>query len=158
MKLTVEGVGKRFRGKVWGVRDISFELGPGLLCLLGPNRAGKTTLMSIIATVSRPSRGRVLWNGADTAKSPNQLRAVLGYLPQDFGLYPSLTVVELLEYLAAIKGLRRSTARSRIEELLHLVNLFEARNRPLADYSGGMKQRLGVAQALLNDPQLLLAD
>jgi ABC-type multidrug transport system ATPase subunit len=158
MQLTVEGVGKRFRGSVWALRDVSLELGPGLLCLLGPNRAGKTTLMSIIATVSRPSLGRVLWDGVDTAKRPNQLRAVLGYLPQDFGLYPSLTVVELLEYLAAIKGLRRSVARSRIEELLHLVNLFEARERRLADYSGGMKQRVGIAQALLNDPQVLLAD
>ncbi len=158
MKLTIEGVGKRYKGNFWGLRGFSLDLGPGVLGLLGPNGAGKSTLMRILATITQPTEGRVSWNGEDIVKSPDGLRSVLGYLPQDFGVYPNLNAVEFLEYLAAVKGLDRSTAARRIEELLVLVNLTDARKRPLGGYSGGMKQRIGIAQALLNDPQLLIVD
>jgi ABC-type multidrug transport system ATPase subunit len=158
MKLTIEGVGKRYKGDFWGLRDFTLELGPGVLGLLGPNGAGKSTLMRILATITRPTEGRVLWNGVDVVRSPDGLRSGLGYLPQDFGVYPNLNAVEFLEYMAAVKGLEGGTARRRIDELLVLVNLTEARKRPLGGYSGGMKQRIGIAQALLNDPQLLIVD
>ncbi|HXZ29240.1 MAG TPA: ABC transporter ATP-binding protein, partial [Terriglobales bacterium] len=158
MKLTIEAVSKAYRGKTWALRGFSLELWPGVLGLLGPNGAGKTTLMSILATITRASEGKVTWDGVDIAHSPDTLRALLGYLPQDFGVYPNLNAVEFLEYLAAIKGLDAGGARRRIDELLQLVNLTEVRKRPLGGYSGGMKQRVGIAQALLNDPRLLIVD
>jgi ABC-type multidrug transport system ATPase subunit len=114
--------------------------------------------MRILATVTRPTDGRITWNGVDIIKSPNPLRAILGYLPQDFGVYPHLNAVEFLEYLAGIKGLEGKSARRRIDELLKIVGLAEARKRPLGGFSGGMIQRLGIAQSLLNDPQLLIVD
>jgi ABC-type multidrug transport system ATPase subunit len=158
MKLNIDNVSKRYKGNIWGLRDFSLTLEPGVLTLLGPNGAGKSTLMQILATITRPSTGKVTWNDADITRFPDNLRAVLGYLPQDFGIYPNLTAIEFLEYIAALKGLDRRSARKRIQELLHIVNLFDARNRPLGGYSGGMKQRVGIAQALLNDPQLLIVD
>jgi ABC-2 type transport system ATP-binding protein len=158
LKLVIENVGKRYRGRVQALHNFSLELGPGVLGLLGPNGAGKTTLMSILATITRATEGRVAWNGADIAADPDALRAVLGYLPQDFGVYPNLNAGEFLEYLAAVKGLDAAAARRRIDELLDLVNLADVRKRPLGGYSGGMKQRIGIAQALLNDPQLLIVD
>ena len=158
MKLVIEQAGKRYGGKVWALRDFSLELGPGVLGLLGPNGAGKTTLMNIIATITRATEGRITWNGVDLAREPDAVRAVLGYLPQDFGVYPNLNAVEFLEYLAAVKGLDAAGARRRIDELLVLVNLADVRKRPLGGYSGGMRQRIGIAQALLNDPQLLIVD
>ena len=158
LKLTIEGVAKIYKGRVSALRDFSLEVGPGILGLLGPNGAGKSTLMRILATITGATGGTVTWNGTDIARSPDTLRAVLGYLPQDFGIYPNLNAVEFLEYLAAAKGLDRGSARQRIDELLQVVNLVEARKRPLGGYSGGMKQRVGIAQALLNDPQLLIVD
>src|SRR3954447_1623935 len=158
MELVIEGVGKRYKGDFWGLRGFSLKLEPGVLGLLGPNGAGKSTLMRILATITKPTEGRVLWNGEDVAKSPDRLRTVLGYLPQDFGVYPNLTAVEFLEYLAAVKGLDGGVARRRIDELLALVNLTDARKKPLGGYSGGMKQRIGIAQALLNDPAVLIVD
>lgn len=158
MKLSIEHIGKRYRGHVWGLRDFNLELGPCVLGLLGPNGAGKSTLMRILATITKASEGKATWNGVDIARKPDTLRAVLGYLPQDFGVYPHLNAVEFLTYMAALKGLDSRTARRRIDELLQVVNLTEARKRPLGGYSGGMKQRIGIAQALLNDPQLLIVD
>ncbi len=158
MKLEIENVCKTYRGKVEALRSFSLELGPGVLGLLGPNGAGKSTLMRILATITRPSAGRVLWNGTDVKNDPDMLRTVLGYLPQDFGIYPNLSAVEFLDYLAAVKGLDAVSARKRIAELLELVNLADAARRPLGGFSGGMRQRVGIAQALLNDPQLLIVD
>ncbi len=158
MHLSIQQVGKRYRGDFWGLRDFTLELGPGVLGLLGPNGAGKSTLMRILATITRATEGRVLWNGEDIARKPDGLRSVLGYLPQDFGVYPNLNAVEFLEYIAAVKGIDGRAARRRIDELLALVNLTEARKRPLGGYSGGMRQRIGIAQALLNDPKLLIVD
>ena len=158
MQLTIDNVSKRYGGGNWALRNFSLRLGPGVLGLLGPNGAGKTTLMSILATITRATEGRVSWNGVDLASNPDSLRATLGYLPQDFGVYPNLNAVEFLEYLAAVKGLDGTAAKRRIDELLQLVNLTDVRKRPLGGYSGGMKQRIGIAQALLNDPQLLIVD
>jgi ABC-2 type transport system ATP-binding protein len=158
LALSIQGVGKQYRTKNWGLRDFTLEIGPGVLGLLGPNGAGKSTLMRILATITKATTGSVTWNGVDIAKSPNNLRAVLGYLPQDFGVYPNLSAVEFLEYMAVIKGLDSKTIKRRIEELLQVTNLVEAAKRPLGGYSGGMKQRIGIAQALLNDPQLLIVD
>ena len=157
MELEIADVSKRYKN-VWGLRDFSLTLASGVWGLLGPNGAGKSTLMSILATVTNPTEGKVTWNGIDIGTSPDELRPVLGYLPQDFGVYPNLSAVEFLEYLAAIKGLDGKLARRRIDELLQVFNLVEARNRPLGGYSGGMKQRVGLAQALLNDPKLLIVD
>ena len=158
MLLSIQSVSKRYRGDRLALSDFSLEIGPGVLGLLGPNGAGKSTLMRIIATVTRPSSGRVVWNGVEAARDPDAIRRVLGYLPQDFGVYPNLTAREFLEYLAAAKGLPSRVARARTEELLQLVHLHDAAARRLGDFSGGMRQRVGIAQALLNDPRLLIVD
>jgi len=158
MELIIKGVSKKYRRDFWGLRDFSLELGTGVLGLLGPNGAGKSTLMRILATITDATEGTVTWNGVDIARKPNELRQALGYLPQDFGVYPNLNAREFLEYMAAIKGLDGKSAKRRIDELLQLVNLMEAAKRPLGSYSGGMRQRVGIAQALLNDPQLLIVD
>ena len=158
MKLTVTNLSKRYRGGVWGLKDFSLEIKPGIMGLLGPNGAGKSTFLRMLATITRPTDGNIFWNDVDVVRSPDALRAMLGYLPQDFGIYPHLTAVEFLEYMAAIKGLSSRATRQRIDELLQLVNLKDAAKRPLGGYSGGMKQRVGIAQALLNDPQVVIVD
>ncbi|HEX3744540.1 MAG TPA: ABC transporter ATP-binding protein [Bryobacteraceae bacterium] len=158
MKLSIDNVCKTYRGGKTALQNFSLHAGPGILGLLGPNGAGKSTLMRILATITLPSSGTVAWSGVDIARSPDGLRAVLGYLPQDFGVYGNLNAVEFLEYLAAAKGIDGRAARRRIAELLDVVNLADAAHRPLRTFSGGMKQRIGIAQALLNDPQLLIAD
>src|SRR5512139_2627970 len=158
MKLTITDLGKQYRSDLWGLRNFSMEIKPGILGLLGPNGAGKSTFMRMLATITKPTDGKILWDDVDIVKSPDTLRAILGYLPQDFGVYPNLNAVEFLEYMAAIKGLDAASTRKRIDELLQVVNLKDAAKRPLGGYSGGMKQRVGIAQALLNDPQLLIVD
>ena len=158
MTLEIDRVCKTYRGNVAALRSFSLEVGPGVLGLLGPNGAGKSTLMRILATITRPTAGSVRWNGTDIQHDPDALREVLGYLPQDFGIYPNLTAVEFLGYLAAVKGLDAASARKRIGELLELVNLTDSARRTLGGFSGGMRQRVGIAQALLNDPQLLIVD
>jgi ABC-2 type transport system ATP-binding protein len=146
-------------GAVEALRGVSFSVEQGeVFGLLGPNGAGKSTLMNILATITLPSHGRVLWNDIDIADHPKQLRSVLGYLPQDFGVYPNLNALEFLRYLAAAKGLEKRSADKRIEQLLELVNLTHVRKRALGKLSGGMRQRVGIAQALLNDPSLLIVD
>ena len=158
MQLTINNLGKQYKRDFWGLKDFSLDIKPGILGLLGPNGAGKSTFMRMLATITKPTDGTITWNGTDVVKSPDTLRDVLGYLPQDFGVYPNLNAVEFLEYMAAIKGLDAASAKKRIDELLQLTNLVEAAKRPLGGYSGGMKQRVGIAQALLNDPQLLIVD
>jgi ABC-2 type transport system ATP-binding protein len=158
MQLTVDNLSKNYRGGVEALRNVQLSLKPGVLGLLGPNGAGKSTLMRILATITQASSGRVLWNDTDIARDPDALRSVLGYLPQDFGVYPNLNAIEFLNYLAAAKGIPTAAARKRITELLALVNLADVAKRPLGGYSGGMRQRVGIAQALLNDPQLLIVD
>jgi ABC-2 type transport system ATP-binding protein len=148
---------KAYNG-VQALQDFTLKLTPGILGLLGPNGAGKSTLMRMLATITKPTSGTILWNGQDVNKDPEALRSVLGYLPQDFGVYPNLSAQEFLEYMAAIKGMSGEMARQKISDLLDLVNLREAARRPLGSYSGGMRQRVGIAQALLNDPQLLIVD
>jgi ABC-type multidrug transport system ATPase subunit len=158
MRLVIENVSKTYRGGARALVGFSLDLGPGVLGLLGPNGAGKSTLMRILATLTKPSEGRVTWDGHDLVREPDRVREVLGYLPQDFGVYPNLSALEFLDYLAAAKGLEPRAARRRIDQLLELVNLGEARRRPLGGFSGGMRQRVGIAQALLNDPRLLIVD
>jgi ABC-2 type transport system ATP-binding protein len=157
-ELRVEGVRYRYPNKREAIAGIDLNLGPGVLGLLGPNGAGKSTLMRILATLARPSAGRVLWNDVDVARKPNALRASLGYLPQDFGIYPALSAREFLAYLAAVKGIPSAIMAARIDACLAEVGLSDAADRRLGDFSGGMRQRVGIAQALLNDPQLLIVD
>ncbi len=153
--LTLESVSKRFRNGHYGVRDLSLHAGAGVLGLLGPNGAGKTTLMQMIATITKPTAGRILFRGHDVVREPDELRRVLGYLPQDFGVYDNLTAIEFLSYFAALKGVK---GRSRVTELLEMVNLHTVGKRTIGSFSGGMKQRLGIAQALINDPALVIVD
>ncbi|MFD5920962.1 ATP-binding cassette domain-containing protein [Kitasatospora sp. NPDC058201] len=151
-------VTKVYRGGQRAVDGLTLRLRPGLLGLLGPNGAGKSSLMRIVATVTRPTAGQVLYRGADVLAEPDLLRRQLGFLPQDFGVHPNLTAPAFLAYLAAAKGLRARAARARIYELLALVNLTGAVRRPLGAYSGGMLRRVGIAQALLGDPQVVVVD
>jgi ABC-2 type transport system ATP-binding protein len=151
-------VAKVYRGGVRGVDGVTLRLGPGLVGLLGPNGAGKSSLMRIGATVTRPTSGQVLFDGTDVVARPDMLRRNLGYLPQDFGVYPHLSAREFLSYLAAVKGIPARSARTRIGELLELVDLAGAATRPLGKYSGGMLRRVGIAQALLSDPEVLIVD
>ncbi|MEK3902758.1 ABC transporter ATP-binding protein [Paenibacillus sp. FSL R7-0179] len=158
MLLDIQQVSKQYRKGFWALQEITLQLKPGIVGLLGPNGAGKSTLMRILATISQPSNGIVSWNGTDIRKSPDELRRVLGYLPQDFGVYPHLNPVEFLQYVSALKGLDNSRIRPRIMEILELLNLHDTLKRPIGSFSGGMRQRIGIAQALLNDPQLLIVD
>ena len=153
--LIIEGVSKKFASGNYGVRELSVELKEGVLGLLGPNGAGKTTLMQMIATVTKPSAGRILFEGRNIVDDPDSLRRRLGYLPQDFGVYDNLTAVEFLTYFASLKGIR---SRSRIQRMLEMVNLHTVGGRAIGGFSGGMKQRLGIAQALINDPDLVIVD
>jgi ABC-type multidrug transport system ATPase subunit len=158
MELSVKGLTKQYKGGKFGLKDFSLEMNNGILGLIGPNGAGKSTLMRILATISRPTSGSVTLNGTDIVRSPETVRKILGYLPQDFGIYPNLNAVEFLEYMAALKGLSGKGVRSRIESLLGELNLSEVRKRPIGTYSGGMRQRIGIAQVLIGDPDLLILD
>jgi ABC-2 type transport system ATP-binding protein len=153
--LELDGVSKKFRGGNFGVRDLSLSIGSGVIGLLGPNGAGKTTLMQMIATITRPTSGTIRFQGVDVVREPDAIRRRLGYLPQDFGVYDNLTAVEFLSYFAALKGVH---SRARVGEMLELVNLHNVAKRAVGGFSGGMKQRLGIAQALINDPDLVIVD
>jgi ABC-type multidrug transport system ATPase subunit len=156
--LSLEGLGKRYPNGTQALDDVSLSLGEGVLGLLGPNGAGKTTLMSILATVTRPTTGTFRWRGADALRDPLAVRRELGYLPQDFGIYERLTASEFLTYLGRLKGVPGPVLRRRVGELLELVNLHHVAGRRLGAFSGGMRQRVGIAQALLGDPALLIVD
>ena len=155
--LEIQGLTRSY-GRTLALDGVSLSVGPGLLGLLGPNGAGKTTLMSILATVTRPSAGTFAWQGRDGLRDPLAVRRELGYLPQDFGLHGQLTAREFLRYVGRLKGLSGRTLEGRLGELLEVVNLRAAADRRLSGYSGGMRQRVGIAQALLGDPRLLIVD
>ncbi len=157
MELVLDNVGKRFKDKC-AVSRASATLGPGVYGLLGANGAGKTTLMRMVCDVLRPSEGRIVYNGEDVARLGERYRAKLGYLPQDFGYYPDFTAMDFMLYLASLKGLDRRTARARSTMLLREVGLSDAASRKIKTFSGGMKQRLGIAQAVVNDPKVLVLD
>jgi ABC-2 type transport system ATP-binding protein len=157
MELQIDALNKHY-GRIQAVRDFTLRLEPGILGLLGPNGAGKSTLMRMLATVTKPSSGTIRFNGDDVAKSPDKLRRTLGYLPQDFGIYPHLSAIEFLEYIGALKAIPRRALRARIESLLDVLNLTQVGSRALGGFSGGMRQRVGIAQALLNEPRLLIVD
>ncbi len=153
--LELLNVTKTFGAKVPAVNRVSMNLTQGVVGLIGHNGAGKTTLMQMIATLTRPTSGQILFQGQDIVKRPEQIRARLGFLPQDFGVYPNLSALEFMQYFAALKGVRDP---ARIRHLLELVNLQDHAKRPAASFSGGMRRRLGIAQALLNDPDILIVD
>ena len=157
-RLEIDSVSKTYRGGVVGVRGVSLVLEPGIIGLLGPNGAGKSTLMRVVATVARPTEGTVRWDGVDVVRSPRALRRVLGYLPQDAGVYPHLNAWEFLDYVAALKEIGSGSARAQIAELLDALDLGAVARRPLGTLSGGNRQRVAIAQALLGDPQLLVVD
>jgi ABC-2 type transport system ATP-binding protein len=140
------------------INALSLKVEPGILGLLGPNGAGKSSLMRILATITKPTSGKILWQGQDIVKSPQALRNELGYLPQYFGVYDQLSGIEFLQYIASLKGLNQSKSNQVIDDLINKLNLTHAAHMPLKGYSGGMKQRIGIAQALLNDPKLLIID
>ena len=153
--LEIRNVVKTFGKDVKAVDNVSLTLGRGVVGLIGHNGAGKTTLMQMIATLTRPTSGQILFDGADIASKPNLIRRRLGFLPQDFGVYPNLTALEFMQYFAALKGVRDP---ARIRHLLELVNLHDQAKRQASSFSGGMRRRLGIAQALLNDPDILVVD
>jgi len=158
MEISIKGLSKKYKGNIFGLKDFNLEVKNGILGLIGPNGAGKSTLMRILATISRPTEGQVTVNGKDIVKSPDYVRKLLGYLPQDFGVYQNLTAVEFLSYLGAVKGFSGKNLRIRIDALLEELNLMAVRNHQIRTYSGGMKQRIGIAQVLLGDPKLLILD
>lgn len=157
LKLVIENITKQIKGKVI-ISPFSTELTEGVYALLGPNGAGKTTLMRMLASISKPSSGRILLDGKDISLLDENYRDQLGYLPQDFGVYQTFNAERFLLYFASLKGLSPVDAKKRVAEVLDLVNLTNERKKKLGTYSGGMKRRLGIAQALLNDPKILIVD
>jgi ABC-type multidrug transport system ATPase subunit len=144
---------------VKALADVSLNIPHGMYGLLGPNGAGKSTLMRILATLQQPTAGKVSFDGIDILKEPMKLRAMLGYLPQDFGVYRRVSAEDLLDHIAVLKGIGPKAARRQeVEALLQLTNLYDARKRAVATYSGGMRQRFGIAQALLGNPRLIIVD
>ncbi|WP_106791351.1 ABC transporter ATP-binding protein [Aquimarina sp. Aq78] len=158
MKLDIQNVSKKYNSNKYGLKEYTLNIENGILGLLGPNGAGKSTLLKMIATISKPSNGSILLNKNNVVKDPNYMRKQLGYLPQDFGVYPNLNAYEFLEYMAALKGIGGTQLKQRIAFLLEGLNLTEVAKKPIGNYSGGMKQRIGIAQALLNHPKILLFD
>jgi ABC-type multidrug transport system ATPase subunit len=158
MSLIIKSLTKQYNKQKTGLSDYSITIEKGILGLLGPNGAGKSTLMKIIATISKPTKGTLFLDGQDIVENPDYIRRILGYLPQDFGVYSNLNAYEFLEYIAALKGVGGKGLRQRIDMLLEGVNLTADAKRPIGSYSGGMKQRIGIAQALLNDPKILIFD
>ena len=157
--LSLRHLNKTYANGVHASNDISLDIPTGLFGLLGPNGAGKSTLMRTIATLQEPDSGTIQLDGVDVLRDPQALRRKLGYLPQDFGVYPKVSALELLDHFAILKGLtQRGERKEAVEALLHQTNLWEARKRAVAGYSGGMRQRFGIAQALLGAPRVVIAD
>lgn len=157
--LVIKDLTKTYSSGVQALKGISLEIQPGIFGLLGPNGAGKTTLMKILATLLEPDSGSAEMDGLDLIAAKAETREKLGYLPQDFGLYPTLTAAQMLDYFAKLKGVKdKNERRSLIDALLERVNLSAERNRRLGEFSGGMRQRVGIAQALIGNPELLIVD
>lgn len=157
--LTIRNLSKTYDNGVQAIKSISLDIEPGLFGLLGPNGAGKSSLMRTIATLQQPSHGQISFDNKDIIKNPNIIRNCLGYLPQEFGVYPKVSCYDLLDHLALLKGITDKKARQKqIEKLLHQTNLYDVRKKDVSSYSGGMRQRFGIAQALLGSPQLIIVD
>jgi ABC-2 type transport system ATP-binding protein len=159
MKLKIQNVNKVYANGVKALNNINLTLEKGMFGLLGPNGAGKSTLMRTIAALQDPDSGSIHLGDIDVIREKNELRKVLGYLPQDFGFYPKVSALELLNHFAVLKGIAHKKERNEIvEALLQQTNLYEARKRNVSEYSGGMRQRFGIAQALLGNPKLIIVD
>ena len=159
MKLVIRNLTKTYKNGVKAIDDLSIEIGIGMFGLLGPNGAGKSSLMRTIATLQSPDSGAITFGDIDVLEDNMSLRKVLGYLPQSFGVYPKMSAEELLDYLATLKGITNKKERIAIvKEVLEITNLYEVRRKHVAGYSGGMKQRFGIAQLLLNNPKLIIVD
>jgi ABC-type multidrug transport system ATPase subunit len=157
--LSIRHLTKTYPGGVQALRGVSLDLSPGVFGLLGPNGSGKTTLMKIVATLLEPDSGTIEMNGTDLLARKIHARRMLGYLPQDFGLYPTLTAWQMLDYLAKLKGVTVNKERDAlVDALLDRVNLSSARHQRLGGFSGGMRQRFGIAQALIGEPKLIIVD
>lgn len=157
MELTIKNLRKEFKD-ITIIPDLSLTMTSGVYGLLGANGAGKTTLMRMLCTLLKPTSGNILYNGTDIWKLNGEYRKILGYLPQDFGFYPQFSAKDYLMYIASIKGLKPYAAKKRVKELLEQVSLSKAANKKMKTLSGGMKRRVGIAQAMLNNPQILILD
>ena len=159
MPLTISGLSKTYSNGVKALQNVSLTIGNNMFGLLGPNGAGKSTLMRTVATLQAPDSGTVSLDGLDVLSNKTEVRKILGYLPQEFGVYPKVSALDMLHHLAVMKGITNKSERSEIvDALLHQTNLWEARKKSLGTYSGGMKQRFGIAQALLGKPKLIIVD
>ncbi|MCM3342843.1 ABC transporter ATP-binding protein [Paenibacillus sp. MER TA 81-3] len=157
MKLTIQDISKQYKDK-WAISHFSAELSNGVYGLLGPNGAGKTTLMRMLADILQPTAGNILLDGEDIRTMGDGYRDLLGYLPQHCGFYKQFTAHRFLMYIASLKGQEKKYALAKVDEMLHLVGLADHANRKIKSFSGGMRRRLGIAQALLNDPKVLILD
>ncbi len=157
MELRIDHITKQYKDKL-AVDDVSLEITPGVWGLLGANGAGKTTLMKMIAGIMSPTSGKIMYDGIPIASLKGNYRDIFGYLPQDFGFYPEFTVKDYLEYVAVLKGLPKIQTKKKIAELLEQLSLGDVRRKRIVKLSGGMKRRVGIAQALLNDPEILILD
>ncbi len=157
--LTIKNLNKTYPNGTQALNDVTLTLEKGMFGLLGPNGAGKSSLMRTIATLQLADSGTIEFDGIDVFKQPEELRKVLGYLPQDFGVYPKVSAEMMLDHIAKVKGITNKVERKGyVADLLNKVNLYKFRNRNLGDYSGGMRQRFGIAQALLGNPKLIIVD
>lgn len=159
MGVTITGLSKTYPNGVKALKNVSLSIGNNMFGLLGPNGAGKSTLMRTIATLQEPDCGTVALDGIDVLKQKNEVRKVLGYLPQEFGVYPKMSAVDMLNHLAVLKGITSSKERAEmVDALLQQTNLWDVRKKSVSTFSGGMKQRFGIAQALLGNPKLIIVD
>ena len=159
MHIKIENLNKVYKGGSYAVNNLNLEIPNGMFGLLGPNGAGKSTLMRILVTLMKPTSGKVWFNDMELSKNRREIRQMLGYLPQDFSFFSKLKTYEFLDYTARLSGMKNSAVRrTAVDQMLEEVGLFEARDRNANKLSGGMKRRLGIAQALINDPQVIIVD
>ena len=159
MELTIQNISKTYPNGIEALKNVSLKIGNGMFGLLGPNGAGKSTLMRTIAALQDSDEGTITVGDIDVSKDKQSLREILGYLPQEFGVYPKISANDLLDHMAVMKGIADTKQRTEVvESLLHQTNLWEAKDQKLGTYSGGMKQRFGIAQALIGDPKLIIVD